>query len=172
MVPRPEATLMSAQLSISPAAIPGARPVFLPHIDQLLQALRISRERLNSRSKVAIDTRLLRILLHSLAGQLPFDPEFYLDSNADVAAAYESGSITDLHRHFIETGFIEGRFGAAPEVDEPFYAASYKDIGAAIRRGEVASARDHYVRAGAAEGRIPSEAMRQDIERWASVLSE
>ena len=146
--------------------------MFLPHIDQLLLSLRITRERLNSRSKVAIDTRLLRTLIYCLAERLPFDPEFYLAENADVAAAFESGQITDLHRHFIESGFIEGRFGAAPVVDEPFYASTYNDIGAAIRRGEIASATEHYVNAGAAEGRIPSEAMRPDIERWAAVLSD
>ena len=146
--------------------------MFLPHIDQLLTSLRITRERLNSRSKVAIDTRLLRTLLCRLAEQLPFDPEFYLAENADVAAAFENGQITDLHRHFVESGFIEGRFGAAPEVDGPFYVATYNDIGAAIRRGEIVSAAQHYVDAGAAEGRIPSEAMRPDIERWAAVLSD
>jgi hypothetical protein len=145
---------------------------FLPHIELILQSMRITRERLNSRSKVAIDTRLLRYLLFTLAEQLPFDPEFYLAQNSDVASAYESGKIVDLHRHFVESGFIEGRFGAAPAVDERFYAAAYNDIGAAIRRGEIASATEHYVRAGAAEGRIPSEALRPEVERWAAVLQD
>lgn len=151
---------------------PSAAPVFLPHIDLLLKSMNISRERLRSRSKVAIDTRLLRTLLYSLASQMPFDPHFYLAENEDVAAAYEKGEITDLRRHFIESGFIEGRFGAPPVVDEPFYANSYKDIGAAIRRGDIMSATEHYVRAGAAEGRIPSEAMRPEVQRWAAALSD
>ena len=69
---------------------------FLPHIDVLLQSLRISRDRLNSRSKVAIDTRLLRALLQSLVRQMPFDPAFYIAENADIAAAFEAGGITDL----------------------------------------------------------------------------
>jgi hypothetical protein len=149
-----------------------AHPPFLPHIALLLQSMRIGQERLCSRSKVAIDTRLLRALLHSLAGQLPFDPDFYLAQNDDVAAAYETGAITDLRRHFIESGFIEGRFGAQPLVDEAFYANSYKDIGAAIRRGEIVSATEHYIQAGAAEGRIPCEAMRPEVQRWAAVLSD
>lgn len=148
------------------------RQMFVPHIDQLLQALRITKERLNSRSKVAIDTRMLRTMINCLVEQMPFDSDFYLAQNTDVAAAYERGEITDLHRHFVESGFIEGRFGAAPLVDEPFYAASYKDIGAAIRRGEIVSAAEHYLVAGAAEGRIPSEAMRPQVERWAAVLSD
>lgn len=149
-----------------------AAPVFLPHIEQLLAALRVSRERLNSRSKIAIDTRLLRTLLQSLAERLPFDPAFYLARNPDIAAAHAAGQIADLHRHFIESGFLEGRFGAPPEVDETFYAATYKDIGAAIARGEIPSAAEHYLRSGAAEGRLPSERLRPEVERWAAVLSE
>ena len=159
-------------MTSAPTSAPWAQTAFLPHIDLLLQSMRISRERLCSRSKVAINTRLLRTLLHALAGQLPFDPDFYLAQNDDVAAAYETGEITDLRRHFIESGFIEGRFGAPPEVDETFYADTYKDIGAAIRRGDILSATEHYVRAGAAEGRIPCEAMRPEVQRWAAALSD
>lgn len=154
-----------------PVSLPP-KQVFVPHIEQLLQALRITRERLNSKSKVAIDTRMLRTMINCLVEQMPFDSEFYLAQNADIATAYERGEIPDLHRHFVESGFIEGRFGAAPLVDEPFYAASYKDIGAAIRRGDIVSAAEHYIVAGAAEGRIPSEAMRPQIERWAAALSD
>jgi hypothetical protein len=146
--------------------------IFLPHIDLLLQSMRISRERLNSRSKVAIDTRLLRALLQSLVRQLPFDPAFYLEQNADIAAAFKAGGITDLHGHFYESGFFEGRFGAPPPVDEKFYTANYLDIGTAISRGDIASGAEHYMRSGAAEGRLPSEAMRPLVEQWAAVLSD
>lgn len=148
------------------------QPMFLPHIELLLQSLRISRERLNSRSKVAIDTRLLRTMLQCLARQLPFDTKFYLANNPDIAAAHAAGTITDLHEHFLEAGFFEGRFGAEPLVDESFYAASYQDIGAAIRRGDIVSGSDHYMRSGAAEGRVPSEEMQSEVERWAAVLSD
>jgi hypothetical protein len=147
-------------------------PIFLPHIELILQSLRISRERLASRSKVAIDTRLLRALLETVATQVPFDPQFYLEQNPDVALAHKAGQITDLHKHFVETGFLEGRFGARPLVDEAFYNAQYKDIAPAVRRGDIASATEQYIRAGAAEGRVPSEAARPAIERWTSVLSD
>lgn len=155
-----------------PDTNPATPPPFLPHIEQLLQSLRISRDRLNSRSKVAIDTRLLRTLLQCLARQLPFDAAFYLANNPDIASAHAAGQIADLHEHFVEAGFFEGRFAAAPAVDEPFYAAAYKDIGAAIKRGELVSGAEHYMRSGAAEGRIPSEALRPEVERWAMLLSE
>jgi hypothetical protein len=149
-----------------------ADETFLPHIDLVLQSLRISRERLASRSKVAIDTRLLRALLQGLAAALPFDPSFYLAQNDDIRAAHAAGQIPDLHRHFIESGYLEGRFGTAPKVDEVFYAKAYKDIGPAIKRGDIASGRDHYIKSGAAEGRIPSEALRPLVERWAGVLGD
>lgn len=146
--------------------------MFLPHVELVLQALRITRERLASRSKVAIDTRLLRTLLQTLAAQLPFDADFYLAENDDIAIAHERGEIGDLHRHFIESGYFEGRFGAPPSVDEAFYAATYGDIGAAIRSGQLTSGTEHYMRSGAAEGRLPSESLRPQVERWASVLSD
>lgn len=149
-----------------------ASDAFLPHIELLLQSLRISRERLSSRSKVAIDTRVLRALLETLATQLPFDAQFYLDNNSDIATAHASGQITDLRKHFVETGFLEGRFGALPQVDEAFYTALYKDIAPAVRRGDIASATEHYIRAGAAEGRVPSAALKPAVERWASVLAD
>ncbi len=147
-------------------------PAFLPHIELILHSLRISRERLASRSKVAIDTRLLRALLETLANQQPFDAKFYLEHNPDVEAAHKAGQITDLHKHYVESGFLEGRFGVRPTVDEVFYTAQYKDIAPAIRRGDIASATEHYMRAGAAEGRVPNEATRPSIERWAAVLSD
>ncbi len=147
-------------------------PAYLPHIDLLLQSLRISRDRLNSRSKVAIDTRLLRTLLQSLVRQMPFDPHFYLAENADIATAHKSGQIVDLHQHYVESGFFEGRQGAAIVVDETYYAETYPDIGEAIRRGDVASAAEHYTRSGAAEGRMPSAQLRPEIERWTTILTD
>jgi hypothetical protein len=145
---------------------------YLPHIDLILQSLRISRERLNSRSKVAIDTRLLRALLQTIARTVLFDPTFYLAHNPDVASAHAAGQIVDLHKHFLESGFLEGRFASPPPVDEAFYTATYKDIGAAIKRGDIASGAEHYMRSGAAEGRMPSEAMRAETERWTALLTE
>lgn len=144
----------------------------LPHIDLLLKSLRISRERLNSRSKVAVDTRMLRLLLESLAAQLPFDSAFYLKANPDVAKAFAAGQIPDLHRHFIESGYFEGRSAALSDVDDRFYSRTYPDVRAAIAAGAVNSAAEHYTMSGAAEGRLPSEAMRPEIERWASVMSD
>lgn len=145
---------------------------YLPHIDLLLQALRINRERLNSRSKIAIDTKLLRALLQALAARMPFSEEFYLEKYADIAEAHSVGKVPDLRLHFIESGFFEGRFGAPPPVDEAFYTTTYRDVGQAVLRGDIPSGAEHYLRTGAAEGRLPAEAMRSAVDNWMSLLRE
>ena len=145
---------------------------YMPHIELLLQSLRINRDRLTSKSKIAIDARLLRTLLQSLVASTAFDEKFYLRTYPDVAQAVASGSITDPHRHFIEVGFIEGRFGAPPPVDEEYYRATYQDVAAAIANADVISGADHYMRSGAAEGRLPSAELAREVETWRSVLQD
>ncbi len=145
---------------------------YLPHIDVLLQSLRINRDRLNSKSKIAIDAKVLRVLLQALAAQLPFSEEFYRETYPDLADAVDSGQIPDLHSHFIEAGFFEGRFGAPPPVEDAYYSAAYVDVAQAVARGDVASCAEHYMRAGAAEGRVPSAALRPEVERWMSILRD
>lgn len=148
------------------------RDQFLPHIDALLKSMRISRDRMNSQAKVAIDIRIVRALLLNLARYIPFEESYYLSQNPDIASAHAAGTITDLHEHFAETGFFEGRVGAHSPVDEAFYAAEYNDIEPAIRRGDITSGADHYQRSGAAEGRVPNAAMRFEIARWTSLLAD
>ncbi len=145
---------------------------YVPHIELLLGALRINRERLGSRAKIAVDARLLRALIQALAATLPFDEAFYRATYPDLDAAARSGEIPDLHQHFIDSGFIEGRFGAAAAVDEQFYKAAYPDVGEAVARGELVSAQEHYLRSGAGEGRVPSEALRPVVDAWMAVLRD
>ena len=145
-------------------------PQYVPHVDLLAQAMRVSRERLNSRSKIAIDAKLLRQILQNLIGLMPFSEAFYRATYADLDAAAASGQIPDLHRHYVETGYFEGRMGAPPRVDEVFYISTYPDVATAIQRGEVASATEHHIRFGAAEGRIPSPALKPDIDAWMGLL--
>src|SRR5579871_2470884 len=132
--------------------------------------MRINRERLNSRSKIAIDAKLLRLILQNLVSHMPFSGEFYRSTYADIAAAAAAGQIPDLHRHFVETGYFEGRLGDPSDVDEPFYLACYPDVATAIARGEVGSAAEHYVRSGAAEGRVPSRALQPEVDAWMRLL--
>lgn len=145
---------------------------YVPHIDLVLQSLRISRERLGSKAKIAIDSRLLRTLLQALAGNAPFSEAFYKATYPDLAQAHASGKIPDLHRHFVETGFLEGRMGASADVDERFYSDTYGDVGEAIRNGGVLSGEEHYLRSGAAEGRVPNAATQAAIDSWMQVLRQ
>jgi hypothetical protein len=147
-------------------------PDYLPHIDLILQALRINRERLNSRSKIAIDARLLRGLLQALVATMPFDAAFYRATYPDIAEAADSGQIPDLRQHFVDSGYFEGRFGVPPPVDEAFYTTQYRDIGEAVLRGDVASGAEHYLRSGAAEGRLPNAALRPAIDSWMALLRD
>lgn len=143
---------------------------YVPHVDLLAQAMRINRDRLGSRSKIAIDAKLLRWILQNLVSHMPFSDQFYREAYADIGAAAAAGQIPDLHRHYVETGFFEGRIGAPSEVDEAFYLASYPDVATAIERGEVSSAAEHYIRSGAAEGRVPSADLRPEVDAWMGLL--
>jgi hypothetical protein len=143
---------------------------FLPHVDLLLRALRVGRERLLGESKIAVDAALLRALIRAAAAAVPFDPDFYRATYPDIAAAHQAGQIPDLHRHFIETGYLEGRCGALPSFDEAFYLLTYRDVARALRAGDITSAREHYVRSGAAEGRVPSPALSAAVAAWAELV--
>lgn len=159
-----ESVAFRMELYVTPAT-------YLPHIDLLMQALRITRDRLDGRSKVAVDPRLLLQVLRQIVAAQPFDDSFYLTAYEDVATAHNRGDITDLHRHYIEAGFLEGRLGAAPAVDSAYYLATYPDVSRAIAAGQIASAEDHYIQRGAAEGRAPNPEAAVDVERWMTVLS-
>lgn len=147
-------------------------PTYVPHIELLLQALRINRDRLNSRSKVAIDARLLKAMLQAMIANAPFSEEFYKVTYPDLAAAHAAGDIPDLHQHYVDSGFLEGRFGAPPPIDEAFYTSNYRDVGQAVLKGDVKSGTEHYMRSGAAEGRLPNEAIRPALEAWMLVLRD
>jgi hypothetical protein len=145
---------------------------YVPHVDLLLQSLRINRERLGSKAKIAIDARLLRTLLQALVANVAFSEDFYRNTYPDIAQAHANGQIPDLHKHFIDAGFFEGRMGASPEVDEAFYTTTYPDVGQAVENGDVRSGEEHYLRSGAAEGRVPNAGTRASIDGWMQVLRD
>ncbi len=145
---------------------------YLPHIDLFLRALRINKERLASKSKIAVDAKLLRHLLQVLAEAAPFSEEFYLEANPDIAEAHARGDIENLRAHFVEHGYFEGRPGAPPPVNETFYTSTYRDVADAVKRGDVKSGAEHYLRSGASEARIPSPQLKGEIETWVTVLRD
>lgn len=145
---------------------------YFPHIDLILHSLRINRDRLSSKSKIAIDARVLRLMLQTIAATLPFSEEFYMEQYPDIAEAYAAGKIPNLHQHFLDAGYLEGRIGSLPAVDEGYYLNAYKDVGKAVAGGDVVNGAEHYMRAGAAEGRVPNAATRQAIDNWMAVLRD
>ncbi len=146
-------------------------PDYVPPIAILLKALRVNRERLDSAAKIAVDARLLRRLIVEMVARAPFSEEFYLETYPDIAEAHAAGKLADLHRHFVEVGFFEGRLGIAPAVDETFYLSLYRDVAQAVTRGEIASATDHYIRQGMAEGRVPNAEVKPAVDLWASLIN-
>lgn len=145
---------------------------YVPHVDVLLKAMRIGRERLNSNSKIAIDSQLLRMLLQLIVEGQPFSSKFYLETYPDIKEANAKGGIPNLRRHMVEQGYLEGRLGSQPQVNEAFYLALYPDVGDAIQRGEIANATEHYIRAGSAEGRTPTLALQPIVNHWNQLLRD
>jgi hypothetical protein len=145
---------------------------YVPHIELFLRALRINRERLSSRSKVAVDAKLLKLLLQTIVECAPFSEEYYLQNYPDIAEAHAAGAVPDLRRHFVEHGYFEGRTGAPADVDTGYYTRRYQDVGQAVARGELQSAAQHFRQSGYAEGRTPSAALEPVIGQWLSVLGD
>ena len=142
----------------------------LPNGRVLLSSLTLTPERLRSGTKAAVSVRLLRALLTAAIAKLPFDENFYLATYPDIMAAYQAGRISNLHEHFIEDGYFEGRLGTDPAVDDEFYRETYPDVAKALASGKVTSAFDHYVTAGCFEGRCANEADMERINPWLEVL--
>ena len=146
----------------------------LPNGRLLLEAVGLTRDRLNAgrnlKAKVPVPAQLLKELLSVAASTLPFDMDFYLTTYPDIKSAYEAGRISDPRQHFVEEGYLEGRFGSKPNVDEEYYINMYKDVRAVIAGGGIASGLDHYLRSGAFEGRFPNSESEKTIKRWMSIL--
>ena len=142
----------------------------LPNGRLLLDGLMMTRERLQSGSKAAVPLPVLRVILTVAISTLPFDQDFYLSTYPDVRDAFLSGQVAHLKLHFIEEGYLEGRFGSRPDVDEAFYKENYPDVATAISRGDVNSCLDHYMHAGAFEGRFANATEMQTTKRWLELL--
>jgi hypothetical protein len=142
----------------------------LPNGRVLLSGMMLTSERLRSGTKAAVSVQVLRAILTAAITRLPFDESFYLATYPDIREAHSAGRINDLHEHFIEDGYLEGRLGTDPVVDEDFYREAYPDVASAMDSGKVASAFDHYITAGCFEGRYANEAEMASIKPWLELL--
>lgn len=144
----------------------------IPNGRLLTESIGLSQDRFaaGSKTKVGVPMQLLRELIRIMATTLPFDLDFYLSTYPDIREAYEAGEIADPRTHFVEQGYIEGRLGAQPDIDEEYYKNTYPDVKAAIAAGELKSALEHYLRAGAFEARFPNSASVASTKRWLAIL--
>ena len=144
----------------------------IPNGRLLTESIGLSQDRFAAgiKSRVGVPTQVLKELIRIMASTLPFDLDFYLSTYPDIREAYEAGEIADPRTHFVEQGYIEGRLGADPNVDEEFYKNTYPDVKAAIAAGELKSALEHYLRAGAFEARFPNSGSVANTKRWLALL--
>jgi hypothetical protein len=85
---------------------------------------------------------------------VPFQAEYYLYANPDVAAAIAAGAVPDAATHFAQFGLAEGR-APNPFFDETWYLSTNPEIAAAVQGGAFPSGLQHYALYGADENRAP-----------------
>lgn len=147
--------------------------MYTPSFATIARALGVQKDTVLgvSTTPVVIDAGALRLLLKFVAAAADFDSEVYLEENPDIAAAFESKQITDLHAHYINSGFIEGRPASRLNVDEEWYLETYPDIATAIKENVVESAAVHFERRGETEMRAPNKDALPWITDWAQALA-
>ena len=84
-----------------------------------------------------------------------FDEAFYLENNADVAAAVAAGAYASGRAHFDAAGEAEGR-NPNPLFNDTFYRTYNPDVAEAVAAGDFSSPYAHFEAAGGREGRAPS----------------
>ncbi len=146
--------------------------MYLPSFAIVARAIGMSDGELNApgTESIKIDREALRVLLRFVARAADFDEKTYLKKNPDVAAAHEEGKITDLHQHFVDFGYFEGRIASEVPFDADWYLRAYPDVENAIREGAVPSALAHFKHRGEIEMRAPNEASLRSVQAWAELL--
>ena len=144
--------------------------MYVPSFDSILHAIGTDRAALNDSSKVTIPLELLKFLLQIALVTSEFNEAGYLAANPDVGVAVRTGAVENARAHYIGFGYLEGRKGARPQVDERWYLATYPDVAEAVKSGQVGSAAEHFEVIGAAEGRSPNARNEASAERWKKAL--
>lgn len=126
---------------------------YVPPFDRLRQLVQISTINGELRISATYDDFLL--LLRHLLSAIEVDDAWYLQAYPDVAEAVRTGGFTSAKHHFVENGYMEGRFPALPAVDESWYLQRYPDVAESVQRGDFASAARHFIEEGYREGRLP-----------------
>ncbi len=163
-----EATLATVSLLHQASVINGGRqkaPV-VP-AERFLRLLGIGAEEVGS-GRVSVNGEGLASLLREVARHQPFDADFYAEAYPDIEAARLAGQLSDLHEHFIETGFLEGRLPSEPPFDAVWYAQYYPDVSSVIPAHDAAALRNHFLSSGLREGRAGTAAVLASGPAWLS----
>lgn len=146
--------------------------MIVPHYDAILHALGTSRKELAKKDQVQIPVTLLNFLLLQMLKETEFNEVQYLKKNPDVAEAVKRRQVRSGREHYLAAGFLEGRRGALPSVDEEWYRKANADVAIAVRKGELASGADHYEMVGAAECRPPAKEYELACFEWKVALGK
>lgn len=144
---------------------------YFPSIEYLAAGLRLPKENLQGPKKTLVSYDLLRTLLRHALEALPFDEKAYLKQNPDLAVAWKRGEIGNLHEHFVNTGYFEGRGLTSVAFDEKWYVSTYSDVAEGIRKGQISTAKEHYEMVGEKEGRAPNPRVLDAVQAWNKLLS-
>ncbi len=143
-----------------------------PHSDAILHALGTSRKDIQDKTEIKIPVAFLKFLLTVAVQHGDFNEADYLAENPDVANALRSKKIASGKEHYLSVGFLEGRRGALPAVDEAWYRKVNTDVAAAIRAGKLSSGGEHFKLIGAEEFRAPSKEYVSDCLTWKVALEK
>lgn len=145
-------------------AIPNLQSEAVVSASLLFRLLGITPDQLQHET-ITVNAKALRRLLQEVALGQMFDPEFYAQTYPDLEVARLEGRLSNLHDHYIQTGFFEGRLPSEPPFDAEWYATYYSDL-----KGEFgtdrAALQNHFRTAGLAEARAGTEDSLPATETW------
>lgn len=144
--------------------------MYVPPYNSLLKSLGTRADQVDRVDKIAVPTKLLKLLLQLAVAYSDFDEDGYLHANPDVQQAVQRGEIESGHLHYIGYGYFEGRKGGTAVVEENWYLQKYPDVAAAIKDGRLRSGNDHFNSVGAAEGRSPSSDQEETAAQWKTAM--
>lgn len=98
---------------------------------------------------ISVDLSKLKMLISYIVEKEPFDEAWYLETYPDVRNALKQGTLESAKRHYVETGYFEGRLPGLGEFDTARYIQKNPDL------AQMASdeATRHFIYTGYSEGR-------------------
>jgi hypothetical protein len=146
--------------------------MYVPPFNVVLDNLDIEKASYEAANSITLPKALFEFLIRLTLVGADFNEAGYLSSNPDVATAAQEGKVKNARLHYISNGYLEGRLGGSPALDENWYLKYYPDVADAVRRRVTQSGAQHYQDVGAGEFRAPSEAYLTDAVEWGKVFGK